>query len=140
MISCFPRTQQLIFRTVTLKNSKIARGSSKNWLGDDMPIFDLASLSGVRQTVNQLLILGSNTSQPPPDLQVDANITLPFIFTKSYGNPGVVDRFLHRLKDLFEVRSQQSRMLRSESAPQRKFISCARILSGNAQNRESLRW
>ena len=98
---CYPKIRTMDFSQGNTREFDDRQKQQDRWLGHN-DFHHLTSASRASESLNKFVRLISNTRQLPPELPVDANITLPFIYADSHDSPSIVDRFFDRLKDLFE--------------------------------------
>jgi hypothetical protein len=105
VVTCFPQTSSWDFAEGNTEEFNVRHSQQRKWLGDDvteiLTVKDCNFESCLRQAFETLVNVINNSSRPAiPD---NANITLPFLQSNTYGNVGYInDRFYERLLDLFQ--------------------------------------
>ncbi|KAI2505966.1 hypothetical protein MHU86_8466 [Fragilaria crotonensis] len=98
---CFTKMRKMDFSQGNTEEFEDRWNEQHNWLGGDQ--FNIKTAASLRSDLKELVQVFSNTTNPPPVLPVDVNITIPFIYANSFGiGSDIVDPFFDRLKDLFE--------------------------------------
>jgi hypothetical protein len=102
--SCFPKFRGIDFAKGNTKEFEVRQKETKEWLGDKYHSFARCGAEAcIREGLENFVRNLSNTTHPPPEIPVNANITQPFLYADtitllSY----VTDRFYDRWIDLFE--------------------------------------
>ncbi len=98
---CFTKIRTMAFSKGNTQEFEDRREQQRKWLGSDRYILETAI--SLRQALKEQIMVFTNTSNPPPILPDDVNITIPFIYADSFAlNSDVIDPYFDRLKDLFE--------------------------------------
>ena len=100
---CYPNLQKIHTVESDSIEFDIRQSQQDSWLGvNSSELFPSRQALNMDPILKRLAKILVNTARPPPGLPVDANITLPFIVTKSFAGTKVIDRFYDRVKKLFE--------------------------------------
>jgi hypothetical protein len=100
IVNCFPKLRNLDFSEGNTQEFDDRLMSQNSWLGENaFNLRDCESEKCIRQNLEAYINVILNTSNVPPDIPSDANITLPFIYADTYGMLGYInDRFFERFR------------------------------------------
>ena len=104
MKSCFPKFRGIDFAKGNTKEFEVRQKEMKEWLGDKYHSFaNCGAEACIREGLEKFVRNLSNTTHPPPEIPVNANITQPFLYADTITRLSyVTDRFYDRWIDLFE--------------------------------------
>ena len=103
--SCFPKLRHMDFAEGNTQEFQDRLKEQKRWLGDG--VFTLKRCQRetcIREQLDKFVNILNNASNPPPEIPVNANITIPFLYPDTMGMLDYInDRYCDRFKsDLFE--------------------------------------
>jgi hypothetical protein len=106
MVTCFPSTRLMNFEAGNVPEFKNHGSLQRRWLGDRFnDLFTLTMKTKeveIRESLDALAQVLSNTTLARPVEAPNANFTLPFLLSSSYAMMGYVnDRYYERLRDMF---------------------------------------
>ncbi|KAI2494652.1 hypothetical protein MHU86_19881 [Fragilaria crotonensis] len=103
--SCFPKLREMNFSEGNTPEFQDRWKQQQAWLGTDRFVLKSCTAHEIclPENLDELLFLLTQSSHPPPKVPLDANITLPFLFVKSYALfDFIIDRYYDRLVAFFE--------------------------------------
>ena len=103
--SCFPKLREMNFSEGNTQEFQDRWKQQKAWLGNDRFVLNSCTVHEIclPENLDEVLLMLSQARQPPPKVPMDANITLPFLYAKSYVVfDSIIDRYYDRLVALFE--------------------------------------
>lgn len=103
--SCFPKLREMNFSEGNTQEFKDRWKQQQAWLGTDRFVLDSCTVheTCLPENLDEVLLLLSQASHPPPKVPLDANITLPFLYVKSnVVFDFIIDRYYDRFVTLFE--------------------------------------
>lgn len=103
--SCFPKLRKMDFSKGNTQEFQDRWTQQQRWLGSQRFVLDRCTVheTCVREDLDEVVLFLRNASYPPPEVPLDANISLPFLYVKSYALfDFIIDRYYDRLVSFFE--------------------------------------